>query len=92
MAYASDNTFYSQKYKKTVKKITKSEARKLYDSGKTIYLNMSKMLFDNIWQPAISINKKEADSTFDSLVNSYSYYNRSKETGMVVHFYKEVKR
>jgi len=48
------------------------------------------MRFDNIWQPAISVNKKEADSTFDSLVNSYSYYNGSKETGMVVHFYKEV--
>jgi hypothetical protein len=92
MAYASDKTFYSNLLKKTVTKITKSEAKKIYESGGTVYLNTSKWKFDNPWRQPVQINKAYSELNFNEVVNGYSYYNTSKETGMVVHFYKEVKR
>lgn len=75
-------------------KITKKEAKKLYDLGDVIYLNPSKLKLNNPWtSPMIAskniLNNPIVDApTFENLINAFSYYNCSKETGNVVHFYK----
>lgn len=70
-------------------KITKAKAKTLYDSGETICLNPSKMRLDNPWTNPMTVSKDERDdTTFESLVNSFRYYNCSSQTGNIVHFYK----
>lgn len=72
-----------------MKKITKSAAKKAYNDGKTIFLIASKMRLNSPWSSPMSYNSKTMKdvSSFDSLVNSFSYYNCSNETGKTVHFY-----
>ncbi len=78
-----------------MKKITKAEAKKLYESGKSIYLNPSKMRPNGVWHQAMKVSKASLDNklshapSFDKLVNEYHYYNCNKEMGLVVHFYKD---
>jgi hypothetical protein len=78
-----------------MKKITKLEANKIYDSGKEIYLNPSKMNPNGVWHKAMKISKEISENaiyeatTFINLVNSYRYYNCNKEMGLVVTFYKD---
>lgn len=78
-----------------MQKITKAEAKKLYESGKSIYLNPSKMRTNSVWHQAMKVSKSILDNklydapSFDKLVNEYHYYNCSKETGLIVHFYKD---
>jgi hypothetical protein len=78
-----------------MKKITRAEAKKLYDGGKSIYLNPSKMRPNSVWHKAMKVSKSSLDNklsdapTFEKLVNEYRYYNCSKETGLLVHFYKD---
>ena len=58
-----------------MQKITKAEARKLYDNGKDIYLNPSKMNPNGVWHKAMKVSKPYFESTiydapvFDQLVN-----------------------
>ena len=72
-------------------KITKAEAKKRYESGKIIYLNASKMrIHNNMWHQPMKASKQILDGeTFEAMINSYSYYNCSSETGKTVHFYKD---
>ena len=76
-------------------KITKLEAKKLYDDGKEIYLNPSKMRVKSVWHEALKVSKSIAENdmynapTFEQLVNNYKYYNCNKEMGLVVYFYKD---
>jgi hypothetical protein len=78
-----------------MQKITKSEAKRMYDSGKEIYLNPSKMRPYGVWHNAMKTSKKNSENTisdaptFEQLVNNYHYYNCNKEMGLVVHFYKD---
>jgi len=78
-----------------MKKITKAEAKKLYESGKSIYLNSSKMRLNGVWSQVIKVSKASLETklsdapSFDALVNEYHYYNCDKERGLVVHFYKD---
>jgi hypothetical protein len=75
-------------------KITKLQAKKLYNNNKDIFLNPSKMNPKGVWHNAMIANKQALDNNisdapeFEQLVNSYRYYNCSKETGLIVHFYK----
>jgi hypothetical protein len=78
-----------------MRKITRAEAKKLYEGGKSIYLNPSKMNPKGVWHQAMkvskaSLNNKLSDApNFENLVNEYRYYNCSRETGLLVHFYKD---
>ena len=75
-------------------KITKAEAKKLYDEGKEIYLNPSKMRIKSVWHEALKVSKSILENdvynhpTFEQLTNNYKYYNCNKEMGLVLHFYK----
>jgi hypothetical protein len=78
-----------------MRKITKSEAKKLYNDNKEIYLNPSKMNPNGVWHKAMKTSKEISENiisdapTFEQLVNNYRYYNCNKEMGLVVHFYKD---
>lgn len=75
-------------------RIDKREARKLFDAGETILLVPSNMSFyDNIrWSCAYTINKADVDEfgNFDTLINSYMYYNCNNETGKYIKFYRGI--
>jgi len=73
-----------------MRKITKPQARKLYDSGKSIYLNSSKMRLNSMWSSPMKVSKRSTSGRkFEALVNEFKYYNCSRETGLAVHFYKD---
>lgn len=71
-------------------RITKTEARKIYNEGGEVYIVASK-LRDEF---AMKFNKAVSDivntsATFESWVNAYKYYNCNTETGNGVRFYKD---
>ena len=82
--------FYSNSMKATIVQIAKQRARRLYEQGKTIYLQSCNMRFNNMWQSACSMNKESCqwgEHTFDSLVNEYTYYNCDQERGKYPNYF-----
>lgn len=76
--------FYCHTLKATIVQIAKQRARRLYEQGKTIYLQSCNMRFNGMWQSACPIDKETRsweEQTFDSLVNEYTYYNCDQERG-----------
>lgn len=73
-----------------MKRITMTQARRLYNNGTHIYLMPSKAVPGSIWILPTRISKDDYNPrNFNSEVNAYRYYNCSKETGNRVHFYIE---
>ena len=70
-----------------LKKITKSQAQKLFNHGLNIYLNPSKMRTEHAFGSAFMVDKYADGDNFDKIVNSYSYYNCNEETGKRVSYY-----
>lgn len=70
-------------------RISKSEARKLYDRGDTICLCPCKMRPFGYWHYEFitEVNRWKKES-FDELINSMKFYNCDPETGNYVSFYK----
>ena len=75
-------------YSRDFLRVNKTKARRLFNEGKTIYLVPCKVYPDprGMWIQPYDIDKK-FDKTFDTIVNSYEYYNCCPETGKVVAFY-----
>ena len=79
----------------TVKRISKKMARKIFEQGKTIYVQSCRFNPFCVLSQAIDINK-ENDSflygsyNFDTYVNSFEYYNCSFEQGYYASFYIEL--
>lgn len=67
-------------------KVDKRTASKEYNKGATIQLLPSKAVPGSIWVTPTSINK-QCGKSFDTLINEYSYYNCTKETGLRVNYY-----
>lgn len=78
--------FYSVYMKSVIMRVDKREARKMYDKGYTIYLQSCTMRFDNKWQSACPVSKKDGRD-FDSVVNDYTYYNCDSARGKYPHYY-----
>ena len=60
------------------KRISKAAARKLFDQGKTFYIQSCNMMPVNPWQSAMEIAPEryyEDNIPFDSMVNNYENYN-----------------
>ena len=73
-----------------MKRITMTQARKLYNKGTKIYLMPSKAVPGSIWILPTRISMIDHNpKAFDSEVNAYRYYNCTAETGKRVHFYIE---
>jgi hypothetical protein len=76
--------------KATIVQIAKQRARRLYEQGKTIYLQSCNMRFNTMWQSAcpINISDKWSDAdSFDGIVNDYVYYNCDHERGKYPNYF-----
>ena len=76
----------------TLKQVSKATARKLFDSGQSVYLQSSNFHPFGVWSNAIDINKSQDESTtFESRVNNFEYYNcANNETGKYATFYQSI--
>lgn len=75
------------------RRIDKRVARRLYDAGEDVLFIPCNMRPDNMWGLGIVENKYllGQEETFDKLVNAYTWYNCTNETGRYVAFYVDVK-
>lgn len=80
--------FYSHRLEKTVERVSKRKAEKLFLAGATIYVLSCNMMFDNFWQHPCPLQK---DSTyaenFSEFVRDFEYYNCDSERGYYAKFY-----
>lgn len=81
--------FYCHTLKATIVQIAKQRARRLYEQGKTIYMQSCNMMFNTMWQSACPINKERAAwcETFDSVVNAFKHYNCDHERGKYPNYF-----
>ena len=72
-------------------KINKTQARKIYNSFKSIYLVPSNVYpdFTNMWVKPCEVGRTfhSEDSDFDELVGAYQFYNCNSELGRRVKYY-----
>ena len=70
------------------KRINKSAARKLYNTGRQFWITAVNMPFKNglLVDP---MREPYTDLTFDDLCNRFEYYNCNNETGRYCAFYEE---
>lgn len=68
-----------------MEKITKKQAAKRYENGEGVTFCPSKCSPSSFL--AVRMYKKE-DYLFENLINHFHYYNCSRVSGLVVHFYK----
>ena len=74
---------------KTMKKINKSTARKLYNEGKEFWITACNMRPEcGILIGSLSFEQM-AGVSFDAMVNSFSYYNCDSERGRYPAYYVE---
>ena len=77
----------------TIQQISKVAAKKLFEAGTEIYLQTSNFAPFGIWQnifPVIKDTDPTNPTKFESIVNSFTYYNCNNETGKYAHFYKAI--
>lgn len=67
-----------------MKRISKRQARKLFNRGEKVYMAPSKM---NIWSMWFSPVCMDNNEDFEKNVNAFRYYNCNEETGKVVYYY-----
>lgn len=82
--------FYCNSMKCTIVQVSKPKVHRLYNEGKTIYLQSCNMRFDNMWQSACPISKSTEqwiDQDFDKIVNEFTYYNCDNERGKYPNFF-----
>lgn len=86
--------FYSETLKASVLQVTKTQAKKLFEQGKTIYLRPSKMKFDNMWQSPLPFSidqiKGEYNGDFRKYVSFYEACNCDRERGKYAHFFIQI--
>lgn len=77
-------------WRKGLVKTNVRTARKLFETGKPIYLLPNKVRLINAWVFPYAIDKNRANGdSFDNIVNAFSYYNCNNELGNSVSYYKE---
>lgn len=69
-------------------RITKAEAKKLYNSGKNISIVPCKAVPGSVWWAGFVNN--ENGRNFENLINEFIYYNCNNQVGKYPAFYKEV--
>lgn len=72
------------------KQINVKTAKKLYDKGVKIWLHPCNLILSNPWQEPYDYKKSETyTECFESLVNSFSYYNCDKDRGQRIIFFAQ---
>lgn len=70
------------------RQINVKPARKLYDLGVKIWLHPCNLTLNNAWQVPYHYQKSETNTEcFDSLVNSFRYYNCDRQRGKRIIFF-----
>lgn len=71
-------------------RINKTEARKIYNQGRNVYLCPVHMRLDSPWMgiPYIN-NKKDMRATFNDRICQYEIYNCDSERGQYLKYFKE---
>lgn len=70
------------------RQINVKSARKLYDLGVKIGLHHCNLTLNNVWQVPYHYQKSETNTEcFDSLVNSFKYYNCDRQRGKRIIFF-----
>lgn len=84
-------TFHGQLYDEqiTIERVNKQKAKRLFNEGKTIYLQSCNMYPFGVWQSLCPIDSEKGD--FDQICNEYGYYNLDNERGKYIHFYIKTK-
>lgn len=67
-------------------KIDKTRARKEYNAGRNVYLLPSKAILGSMWIQPYMINNS-CGKEFEVILNEFSYYNCTKETGLRINYY-----
>lgn len=70
--------------------ISANKAKKLYDNGCVVWLHSCKMRVRNPYQEPFNFQKTESNETFESIVNSFKYYNCDTQRGKRVIFFAKV--
>lgn len=71
-------------------RITKDIARKAYNAGKRVVFSPCKVNPTSAWIPVYDVcidDSQEEKPTFDTLVNSYEYYNCNNHLGSYAAYY-----
>lgn len=74
----------------TFKRITKTQARKLYNVGLNVIFCPCNLHPLNSWGLSMDINKINIDCnnrSFNDIVNDYTFLNCTNETGKYINFY-----
>lgn len=62
--------------------VTKTKAKNAFNDGKNVWLHPCLMRLNNVWRLPYCYNKKNIDSpNFDTIINSYKYYNCNNQLG-----------
>lgn len=73
---------------KTLKRISKRAARRVYDNGGELTIIACKLSPENtFYNSGTTTNKTRCDATFDQFVNAYEFYNCNCECGYYAAFY-----
>lgn len=70
-------------------RITKAQARKIYDNGGGVYIIPRKCFPAGVWVSAMMM-QNGAGRSFDSVVNEYIFYNCNNYLGKYPAFYKRM--
>ena len=71
---------------KKVKQVNRLTAEKLYNSGKTVYLNGCKVRVNNPYMSPMPLSNVSGRD-FDVVMYEYEYFNCCNELGLYPHFF-----
>lgn len=73
----------------TILQVQKRTAKKLFESGETIYIQSNNLHPLGVWSRCFEVDNKSG-GTFETIVNNFEYYNCNGETGLHATFYKRI--
>ena len=71
-------------------RVSKPRARNLYNQGHDVYIIPCNAHPENFWIQPVKMLRND-ETTFDKVVNTFSYYNCNSELGYYPAFYIPVK-
>lgn len=81
-------TYYGETI--TLEQVQKRTAKKLFNSGETVYIQSSNFHPFGVWSQCMDVSNKTGES-FETILNNFKYYICNNEAGRYVTFYKRIK-
>lgn len=93
MRYKNENiTLMNNENKEcNVIQVSKTKAKNAFNNGKNVWLHPCLMRLNNVWQSPYCFNKAKYNDnpSFDTIINSYKYYNCNNQLGTYPIFFIE---